>query len=184
MKVKNLVEKTLSAITKAYDYLFVWWESLSVQRWKANLLVVAFLVSLVVIEAARQNLLPSFLNIFQPIISTRLMLLNLLLTLEVLSLIFILPGSVANEMGKQFEILSLILIRQSFNEFIHFTEPIEWTEVAVFVPVMLSDALGAVIIFGLLRLFYTLQKHRPITLNAAELANFVKSKDSLHCFYC
>jgi len=85
-------------------------------------------------------------------------------------------------MGKQFEILSLILLRQSFKEFVHFTEPIEWTQVAEFVPVMLSDALGAGLVFGLLRLFYALQKHRPITLDAAEAAKFVTTKKFLALF--
>ncbi|HXG82626.1 MAG TPA: hypothetical protein VNI84_01240 [Pyrinomonadaceae bacterium] len=151
---------------------------------KANLLVVVFLVSLVVIEVARQNLLPGFLqyiptNHFYAVNIA----FNLLLTLEVLSLIFILPGSVANAMGKQFEILSLILLRQSFKEFVHFTEPIEWTQITDFVPVMLSDALGAVLVFGLLQLFHTLQKRRPITLYAAEAAKFVTTKKSLRCFY-
>ncbi|MBA2495114.1 MAG: hypothetical protein H0V31_10530 [Acidobacteria bacterium] len=178
-----MVRKILSAIINAYDGLFNWWESLPVQRWKANLLVAAFLVSLCVIEAARQNLLPGFLqNIPTNHFYAVNIAFNLLLTLEVLSLIFILPGSVANAMGKQFEILSLILLRQSFKEFVHFTEPIEWTQVATFVPVMLSDALGAVLVFGLLRLFYTLQKHRPITLDAAELANFVTTKKLIALF--
>jgi len=56
----------------------------------------------VVIEAARQNLLPGFLNLPTNHFYAVNIAFNLLLTLEVLSLIFILPGSVANAMGKQF----------------------------------------------------------------------------------
>lgn len=104
---------------------------------------------------------------------------DLLLILEILGLTFNLADSVANSMGKQFEIFSLILLRQSFKEFVHFDEPVEWSHVQNSVSHILSDALGALFIFGLVSVFYALQKHRKITDNAEELASFIAAKKLL-----
>jgi hypothetical protein len=105
---------------------------------------------------------------------------TLLLLTEVIELVFALAQSVASAVGKQLEIMSLILIRQSFKELTYFDEPIVWREmtgeVTTHVVYILSDALGALIIFALLAVYYGLQRHRPITLDADEQANFVAGK--------
>ena len=51
---------------------------------------------------------------------------TLLLLAEVISLIFALAQSVATAVGKQLEIMSLILLRQSFKELTDLPEPIVW----------------------------------------------------------
>ncbi|SDA88909.1 hypothetical protein SAMN03080617_03124 [Algoriphagus alkaliphilus] len=45
---------------------------------------------------------------------------NVLLIFEAMSLIFLFPDSVADSVGKQFEIISLILLRDAFKEFGHY----------------------------------------------------------------
>ena len=49
---------------------------------------------------------------------------TLILVLEVMSLVFIIPSSLSQSMGKQFEILTLILLRNAFKELAHLTEPV------------------------------------------------------------
>ena len=177
--MKSIARRLLFRFARIYDLLFEQWESARSQHWQANLLVVVFLGALAAIEAARQNILPAAWPVPKNHFYAVKLAFDLLLTLEVLGLVFNLAGSVANSMGKQFEIFSLILLRQSFKEFVHFTEPIEWTEVSASIENILSDALGALLIFALVSLFYALQKHRRITDNIEELASFVAAKKLL-----
>lgn len=147
-------------------------------RWQGNLLVLVFVGSLLLIEAARIGLLPGIgipSNHFYAVKIT----FDLLLFIEVLSLVFSLSGSVANAMGKQFEILSLILLRQTFKEFVHFEEPIDWGHASGSITNILSDAFGALLIFALVSIYYAMQKHRRLTDNAEHLASFVVAKKIL-----
>ncbi len=76
---------------------------------------------------------------------------TLLLLLEVVSLIFSLSHSFSDSLGKQFEILSLILLRETFHGFKEFGEPIAWENVREGLLPMASDATGALLVFVLAR---------------------------------
>lgn len=172
------INTSLGHSSRLFDALFGRWEGPGLQRWLANLLVIVFIGSLLLIEANRQQLLPTSLESLLPVnhfYAVRLAF-DLLLLIEVLGLVFSLAGSVANSMGKQFEILSLILLRQSFKEVVHFNEPITWEHVSASVPHILSDAGGALVIFLLVGVFYRMQRHRSITSRADDLASFVATK--------
>ncbi|MBC8140923.1 MAG: hypothetical protein H7Y38_05725 [Armatimonadetes bacterium] len=159
-----------------YNALFRYWEGDRSQRWQANLLVFVFIAALTTIELARRALLPASFHLPTNHFHAVKLVFELLLIIEVMGLVFNLAGSVANSMGKQFEIYSLILLRQSFKEFVNFAEPIEWVHVNDSVAIILSDTLGALLLFGLVGVFYRLQKHRRITQDATELVNFVSAK--------
>lgn len=73
----------------------------------------------------------------------------------------------------------MILLRSSFKEFVNFTEPIEWETAVGSVQNIISDAFGALVIFGLVSVFYAMQKHRKITDNAEDLASFIVAKKLL-----
>jgi hypothetical protein len=177
--MKNILRRFLFQIAGIYDWLFKTWECPRSQHWQANLLVLVFLGSLLIIEFARLGLISASFHIPTNHFYAVKLTFDLLLLLEVLGLIFNLATSVANSMGKQFEILSLILLRSSFKEFVHFTEPIEWETAANSVQNILSDAFGALVIFALVSVFYALQKHRQITDNAEDLASFIVAKKLL-----
>ena len=103
-------------------------------------------------------------------------LITLLLLAEVVGLIVALARSVSSAVGKQLEIMSLILIRQSFEELSHLPEPVTEADIAKVVPYLVSDALGALIIFVVIGLYYRLQRHRPITRDKSESASFIGLK--------
>ena len=177
MRMKeHFIRGKLFRISRIYDLLFEFWECPKSQRWQANLLVLVFLSSLIVIEFSRIGLLDQSLHIPGNHFYAVKLVFDLLLLLEVLGLVFNLASSVANSLGKQFEILSLILLRSSFKEFVHFTEPIDWEHAAASVPNILTDAFGALVIFALVSAFYALQKHRQITNNAEDLASSIVAK--------
>ncbi len=166
-------------VNPIYDFLLARWEGNLSQRWQANLLVVVFIAALIAIELSRRNILPGNLLLPTNHFYAVKLVFEILLMIEVLGLVFNLAGSVANSMGKQFEIFSLILLRQSFKEFVNFAEPIEWGKLGGSVLFILSDALGALVIFGLVGVFYNLQKHRRISENLEELVNFAIAKKFL-----
>src|SRR5262249_1203174 len=81
-----------------------------------------------------------------------------LLVVEVVGLVFGLTGSPGRTLGRQFEILSLILLRQSLKELVHASEPLKWETLRPFVWPMVADAAGSVAVFALVGLFYRLQR--------------------------
>jgi hypothetical protein len=105
---------------------------------------------------------------------------TLLLLAEVISLVFALAQSVAMAVGKQLEIMSLILIRQSFKELTFFPEPIVWSttsgEISQRVLYIISDAAGALMIFGLLVIYFRLQIYQPISSDPDDQSSFVGAK--------
>jgi hypothetical protein len=141
----------------------------------------AFLSALALIELNRQGWLPSALSGVLPVNHFHAVgfVFNLLLIIEVISLIFSLVHSVSESVGKQFEILSLILLRSTFKEFVHFSEPIHWTRLSEPIYHILSDAVGALIIFIILGFYYKLQKHQPLFCDEQEKNRFILSKKAL-----
>ena len=65
--------------------------------------------------------------------------------------------------GKQFEILSLILLRSAFKEFSHFEEPVQWNNLGDPVFKMTADAFGALIIFIMIGVYYHYLRRNRLT---------------------
>lgn len=162
-----------------FDRIECRWETLATQRAVASLLTIIFLAGMALIEVNRRGWLPDSASTLLPNkhFDAILWAFTLLLLAEVVSLVFALAKSVATAAGKQLEIMSLILIRQSFKELSRFSEPIEWSEtVRDQVLYILSDAFGALAIFGILVLYTRLQRHQPISRDAAERSSFIAAK--------
>lgn len=167
----------MSAV-QLFDRLQRRWNDPRQQRLVGTLLVVSFALALAAIEARRQGWLPAALAAALPTNHFHAVSLafTLLLLFEVIGVVFSLAHSVSESVGKQFEIFSLILLRQTFKELTTFTEPVEWPEVRDSIGRMASDSLGALAVFAALWLFYRLQRHRPITDDADEREHFVATK--------
>jgi hypothetical protein len=169
----------LARATVLFDRLEARWETLATQRRVATALTLVFLIGMAAIEVNRRGWLPHGLaqevptRHFEAIVWT----FTLLLLAEVISLIFAIAKSVAIAAGKQLEIMSLILVRQSFKELSTLSEPIEWSDqVGHQVLYILSDGFGALVIFAILVLYTRLQRHQPISRDAAERSSFTAAK--------
>jgi hypothetical protein len=162
---------------RLFDRLEEIWEGTTTQKWLANLLVIVFVGGLLVIEARRQGWLPEPLALHLP--TSHFMALHvaftLLLLFEVIGLVLGVARSVSRAVGQQLEIVSLILIRQSFKELAHLQEPIVWEELSEVIPFIISDAVGALLIFVTLGLYYRLLRHQPFT-ERDEQTGFVGTK--------
>lgn len=108
---------------------------------------------------------------------------NVLLVFEILGLIFLIPKSVADSLGKQFEIVSLLLLRDAFKEFGHFLGEINWqSEFLLELLPIVSNAFGAIIVFFITGIFYRIQRHQRITKSTEEQIKFMSIKKLLSIY--
>ncbi|QLA15415.1 hypothetical protein [Desulfolutivibrio sulfoxidireducens] len=167
--------------TIIFDPLHAFWERTSTKRAVACLQVAVFLAGILGIELNRRGLLPPSLAAVTPLSHYYAISLafTLVLIQEVIDLIFILPCSVSKSVGKQFEILCLILIRNAFKELVHFSEPISLSGGIAPVLPILADGVGALGIFFGLGWYYRLHAARPSGSRGADLFAFVAAKKLL-----
>jgi len=169
-------------ITYIFDPLHYHWEHEKMYRKISVALVLFFLFYVVLIELKRQGLLAYAVLDFIPTnhfhaISTAF---TVVLILEVISLVFTLPCSFSKSVGKQFEILSLILLRNAFKELENFPEPLiyEGNEEAILR--IVSDGFGALLIFALLGYYYIVQaRASEEAMRPTDLYAFVAAKKGI-----
>jgi hypothetical protein len=161
-----------------FDKLEARWELSSTRRLIASALVLAFLSSVFLIELSRLGWLTSVFGYRMPTNHLHAIswVMTFLLIAEILDLVFALAASVANALGKQLEIVALILLRKAFDELPHFPEPVTVTGHIDSVWSMAAQAGGSLVLFGLLLVFYRLQKHESTFRDARHLSDFIDLK--------
>jgi len=141
-------------------------------------LILFFLASLALIELNTLGLLPASLsasisiNRFHAVTQT----FTLVLVLEVVELVFSLPRSTSRAVAKQFEILALILLRNSFKELTYLPVPIEvmgHTDVLLRIGM---NGCGALAVFVLLGAYKYAQRCAPRHWAPEILAKFITAK--------
>lgn len=168
--------------TYIFDPLHHYWEHERMHRKISVLLVLLFLFSLLAIELKRQGILPAGLAALVPgnhfyAIQTAF---TVVLILEIISLIFTLPCSFSQSVGKQFEILSLILMRNAFKELSSLPEPITFAGNEDAILRILSDGFGALLLFALLGVYYRIQPlQHGESGKPADLFSFVAAKKGI-----
>lgn len=154
------------------------WEQHFMKNMVGTVLVVTFLAMIVLIELNRRLIFPepfgSFLtdNHFFAVE----FVFTLLLITEVISLIFSLGSSFSRSIGIQLELLSLILLRDTFKKFKDFGEPLQWELVQNDILPMVAEVAAALAIFVILGFYYRQLKSRPITDDEKGMESFIKSK--------
>ena len=168
----------LPNVERLFDYFHRRWERKGTFALISKALILAFLLGLGLAEAKRLGWLegtPIEEHIYNHFFAIELAFTLLLLT-ELLSLVFTMPNSIAESVGKQFEILSLILVRSSFKEFSKIEEPIDWANVQGAVLHIGSDAFGGLLVFILLGVYYQIYRKQPLTRSAQDRAQFISYK--------
>lgn len=154
----------LQRVSTTTDRLEHLWENRVMKRSAGSILAVIYLALIGIIELNRQGLFADPLASALPtnhFFAVEITFTVLLLT-EVISLVFALTRSFSRSIGVQLEILSLILLRDTFKYFTTFSEPLEWEQVSESITPMLIDAIGALTIFVIVSVYYRIQKSRPI----------------------
>ena len=171
----------LTQINNLFDRIDNYWNSHYSRNLAAVILLAAYLFGLVLIELGRRNLLPDILigQVPRSHYAAISMAFTVLLYIEVIELVFSLASSVSQSVGKQFEIFSLILLRQSFKDFSELPEPLKWPASPETVLHILSNAGGALLIFSILVFYYRMLQHSPITSDETETSNFISAKKAI-----
>jgi hypothetical protein len=169
-------------ITYVFDPLHHLWEHEKIHRKISFGLVFFFLFSIICIELNRRNLLPGSLadavpkNHFFAVQAA----FTVVLILEVISLIFTIPCSFSRSVGKQFEILALILMRNAFKELSYFPEPITFFGNEQAILNILSDGFGSLLVFALLGYYYMVQSRATDEkMQPGHLYSFVAAKKGI-----
>ncbi len=160
-----------------FDQLALFWESKKANRFFSLALIVIFVFFLGI--AVINYTIGYYFFPYQEHIgfySCINMSFSFLLLLEMISLVFVIPQSIANSIGKQFEILCLILLRSAFKEFskIDLIHQLDFSNDAVLK--MIADGVSALLLFLCLAFYYKIQKHRPISVLAEDTQKFIVIK--------
>ena len=144
----------LQWLTDIFDWLHHNWERAHVQRKVALVIFWVYVAALCCVELKRQGMLPPALAQLTPHshFSAIQLAFTLILGLEVMSLIFIISTSFSRSVGKQFEILALILLRNAFKELAHLPEPVSIAgnlDPVIHIAVTALGALGIFVALGI-----------------------------------
>lgn len=170
------MEKILQSWIAVYDKCEDRWHSIQASKIISNLVVSFFFVGVFITLLSHYQVINFAVGKFFAIELS----FSVLLISEILGLVFILTHSVADSVGKQFEIISLILLRDAFKEMGHLPLDIAWnTDTLMELLPLMTDATGAVVIFLIIGLFYKAQRHVRITNNPQEQLRFIMLKKSV-----
>jgi hypothetical protein len=166
----------IQSFSNSFSWAERFWHHPRTTSWISNLLIAGFLSGLLIATLSHFEWVDWEVSFFVSIDIS----FTILLFVEILGLIFILPQSVADSVGKQFEIFSIILLRSAFKEFGATNGDISFasfSEVESFF--MYYDAFGALLIFGIIGIYYKIQRHEPITDSDEEQLQFIHFKQVL-----
>ncbi len=172
-----MIDKILNFGEKVYLRIKNTWETERMHRIISNFLVFVFLLSLVLYFFVHHQIIPSkglFKNFSNPFFSIEVSFTLLLLT-EIVSMIFVLPKSVAKSVTKQFELLSLIFLRHGFQEFSN-VHSLDWHEMVKPVEHMFVYGASSLFIYFIIGIVYKKQRHIIICRTNQAQRNFVRFK--------
>lgn len=172
------------SFNKFYDSLANGWEKKSTERFIGLLLLWVYLLALASVELNRWGLYPAWLPPPPPshYYSVQLAF-TLILGLELIELIFAIPASLARSMGKQMEILTLILLRNAFKELSILPEPVNVTLSNIDPVINIAvSATGALFVFACRGYYRTLQNSLAPLAHMAMNDQFVFIKKILSFF--
>jgi len=109
---------------------------------------------------------------------------SFILFYEVLLLVFALPKSHTSSIGKQYEIVSLIVIRRVFKDIGEFRDPMTWLNQTNEALMVMTDMLAALLMFVLVTAFHRVSLTVVHTAPDEKLKKFVAIKKSIAVLLC
>ncbi|MEQ3656220.1 MAG: hypothetical protein ABNH00_10190 [Dokdonia sp.] len=179
-----MLKRTLTYSNRIFDACKLFYESKTSLYLTSVVLVLVFIVcSLISVLVLNEKIdLGHYQEKFaNPFFSIEIVF-TLLLIVELFGLIFILPQSVARSVGKQFELLSLIFLRDGFKEFSHIGTDFSWHHLQDSLLPMVVYGFGAIAIFSIISITAKLQKRIKLTATEDDQEQFIRLKKLLALF--
>ena len=101
---------------------------------------------------------------------------SFILFYETLSLIFTIPRSIADSIGQQYQVMSLIILRGIFEHLGEYSHIHSLSGDAAEVLKLAVAAFGSLLIFFLVNVYYRLQPHRSVSHDPTQVSRFVSVK--------
>lgn len=164
-----------------YDTLQTAWSRPTSERRIGLVLLWIYLLILAAVELRRLGYYPNWLpELPASHFYSIQVAFTLILALEVISLIFIIPASISRSIGKQLEILTLILLRNAFKELSILPEPVSvnMNDFSHVLNIAISS-LGALGVFLCLGLYRRIMSARPLLTNDSDKERYILSKKIL-----
>jgi hypothetical protein len=95
---------------------------------------------------------------------------------QTLDLVAALADSVANALGTQLQVVSLVLLAKTLDKLLSFPEPVAVAGHLDAVYRMAGQACSGLLLVAILIGYYRIQRHEPIFLDLRQLANFIGIK--------
>jgi hypothetical protein len=161
-----------------YDNLEKIWSGPKGHRLASSLLVLFFIMTLILVELNSRKMITPVYSSLVPVnhLAAIQFTLTFLLIIEVMGLIFSLVDSVTTSVGRQLEILSLILLRNVFKEISHYSEPLVWTQFIDHLGYLAATSFSALFIFGVLSVFYHIKKEEALSEFEEDKKHFILAK--------
>ena len=176
-----MINRTLNLFVSIFEYFLKFWHHHKTEKILGTSIAFAYLIDILLIFLNKQDVLPDIIshhiqNNYYDAITVAF---NLLLFFEVISLIVTLPESFSNSLVKQFEILSIILLRHAFEEIEIIEKSLSQNNIIENLYHMGSDSIGALAIFGGILVIKKIQKHRDVTRSTKDKNRFIKIKKAI-----
>lgn len=166
----------ISVLNAVYDKFYLIWENNSSVKNRSALLVFVFIVTLLIAFLNSFHLFQSLKQLGNIEYTDAIVFsFNFLLFFEMVSLVVTIPSSISSSIAKQFQIMSLIFLRTSFEELSNFDlQQITQDHTDIIVK-MAAESSAALVIFFLTFWFYKLQLHKKIA-DDTEREKFISLK--------
>ena len=151
-----MILKRFNPLIALFDAFERFWEASYSQRRLAGIFFWVYLLALALIQARRAGLMPAALAAITPSshFAAIQLAFPLILAVEVLELIMSIPSSFSRSVGKQFEILALILLRDAFKQLSHLPEPVDISTNLTPLFHIACSAAGALVVFIALGFYF------------------------------
>lgn len=169
-----------SILDKTSDWFTRLFSDKTIHKIEAIVVIFAlagFLIHLLMIALHNYGFLthPIFDNLSANYLSALYTPFSFLLIYEVFLFLIFLPKSFTKSIGKQYEIISLIVLRKIFKDISHF-DMSHLTENLHEESELLIDMAGILLLFFLISVFYHLKKKQPATESCSNIKTFVAIK--------
>lgn len=182
-----IVQKIIELLASVYDRYDTERQKLRLEKWVVRLAAGGFLIHLLLIALARtipglgSGVLAELDRNFLHAVYTPF---SFILFYEVLLLVLALPQSHTSSIGKQYEIVSLIIIRRVFKDIGEFRDPATWLSQLDEALMVLMDMGAALLMFVLVTAFHRMRQ-TVIHMNPQDdLNQFVSLKKSVAVLLC